>query len=216
MTTIKIWGDFACPFCCIGETRLEQVIEKLNLAASDVKIEFKAYELDVDAPAEPVETMQQHFMKEHSLTAEEAMAQMHHISKLALRIGLRYNLEGVKVCSTFDAHRLMKYCTANYEQEMLVKLNFALFKANFTDNLMLSDRGVLAEVASGVGMDGGKVAEFLVTEEYASEVRGDEAEAEASNLEFIPYMLFENGEVLQGVMSNGALKDAIRGLVGGF
>lgn len=209
MTTIKIWGDFACPFCYMGDTRLEKVMEKMNLGPEEVKIEYKAYELDKEAPEIPVDTMQQHFMKEHTLTAEEAAEQMEHIIRLASHLGLVYNLEGVKVCSTLDAHRLMKLCAERYDAAMVEKLNFALFKANFTDNLMLSDREVLEKIATGVGMKREEVTEILDSDKYTEAVRADEKEIEERDLEFIPYMLFGDGEYLQGVMSNGALQNAI-------
>lgn len=36
--TISIWSDFACPYCYIGETRLEKAIEELGMS-DGVKIE---------------------------------------------------------------------------------------------------------------------------------------------------------------------------------
>lgn len=44
MITLTIWSDFACPYCYIGETRLQRAIEELGLS-DQVTIDFRAFEL---------------------------------------------------------------------------------------------------------------------------------------------------------------------------
>ena len=207
---IKIWGDFACPFCFIGETQLENIIKESG-SEDKSTIQFMAYELDQEAPEIPVETMLQHFMNAHDMTEEEAKSQMQHITKMASRLGLAINLEGVKVCNTFDAHRLMKYAAATASQATVINLNFALFKANFIDNLRLSDKKVLVEIAESAGLNRREVEKMLDTQAYGEKVRSEEMEAESRNLEYVPYMLFDDKTVLQGVISNGAMKKALAG-----
>lgn len=203
---IDIWGDFACPFCYMVETTLENVLEK---SGDKVEIVFHAFELDPKAPAEPVQSMTEHFMSEHNLTEEEAVKQMRHITKLASHLGLVYNLKDVKVCSTFDAHRLMKFAKKNTTQENLLKLNFAIFHANFVENRLLSDRSVLKEIGESVGLDGNKIDAMFSSGEFTEEIRKDEAELDSKEFEFIPYMLFDDTHPLQGVISPAALKKAL-------
>lgn len=205
---VKIWGDFACPFCYMGETTLEKVIAEMS-DNKDIDVDFRAFELNPKAPVSPEETMTEHFMKEHGLTREEAEKQMVHITKMASRVGLEYNLKDVKVCSTFDAHRLMKFAKDNADTEVVKKLNFALFMANFVETQQLSDRQVLIETGESVGLDGKEIAEMFASDIYIAEIHEDEAELEEKNFEFIPYMEFEDGTVLQGVVSPGALKKAL-------
>lgn len=205
---IEIWGDFACPFCYMGETTLEKVIGDLGLGEK-VEIEFHAFELDPKAPVKPVQTMTEHFMSEHKQTEEEAVKQIEHITKMASRVGLDYNLKDAQVCSTFDAHRLMKYAKDNISPENVVKLNFALFHANFIENKLLSDRNLLKEIGETVGLNGNGIEAMLNTDSYTDEIRQDEAELEEKKFDYIPYMLFDDGQVLQGVISSGALKKVL-------
>lgn len=207
---IKIWGDFACPFCYIGETQLESIIKESGLE-DKTTLQFMAYELDSEAPEIPVETMLQHFMNTHDMTEEEAKAQMERITKMASRFGLAINIAGVKVCSTFDAHRLMKYAGATASPATVIKLNFALFKANFVDNLRLSDKKVLIDIAETAGLERREVEKMLETQAYGEQVRNEELEAENRDLEYVPYMVFDDKTVLQGVISNGAMKKALAG-----
>lgn len=205
---IKIWGDFACPFCYIGETQLEKVIKELG--KEDVKIQFMSYEIAPDAPVIPVESMTQHFMDGHDQTEEEAKKQMERVTKMAARVGLDYNLATAQVCNTFDAHRLMKYAQDSASPETVLKLNFKLFHANFIENLRLSDRGVLLTIAEMCGLDRNSVEAVLESEMYGEQVRAEEKELdEKADFEFVPYMVFEDGTVLQGVISVGAMKKAL-------
>lgn len=205
---IEIWGDFACPFCYMGETTLEKVIEGLK-DGENMEIVFKAYELDPKTPAVPVQTMTEHFMTEHKQTEEEAIKQIEHITKMASRIGLDYNLMDAKVCSTFDAHRLMRLAKENTTQENVVKLNFALFHANFIENKLLSDRNVLKEIGESIGLDGNGIDAMFSSDKYTEEIRQDEAELEEKKFDYIPYMLFDDRQVLQGVISPGALRKVL-------
>ena len=191
---IRIWADFACPFCYMGETQLKKIITENGLEDS-VELEYKAYELDPEAPVVPVESMKDHFASSHDITPDEAEKEMEHIAKMASRQNLTYNMEGVKVCSTFDAHRLVKYAKDNLDDGKVVELCFKLFKANFTENLALSDRETLARIGSEAGLDSEKVLDMLAGDSYKEAVRADEAEAERRDLEYIPYLLLEDGSV---------------------
>lgn len=213
---ITIWGDFACPFCYLGETILDNVLKEIfpdgsrkDSAGNDITIDLKAYELDPEAPETPVETMTQHFSTSHGISEDDAKTQMARITKIAARAGLDYNLEGVEVCSTFDAHRLIKYAKDNLAMGKVLELNLALFHASFVENVLLSDREVLADIAMQHGLEREEVLRMLDTDRYIEAVRADEKEADKLDLEFIPYLLFDDGTVLQGVLSHGAVKKAV-------
>lgn len=206
---MTIWQDYACPFCYLGETQLEETINKMGLI-NDVKIKYKAYQLDPDAPIMPVESMTQHFMSEHDNTEDEARHLMERITKMAARVGLEYKLATTKVCNTFDAHRLMQYAQDYMSQETVIKLNFEIFHANFIDNLRLSDRDVLLSIAEKCGLNKDEVKIMLESDAYAQQVREEENEInKRKDFELIPYMVFDDKIVLQGVISPGAMKKAL-------
>lgn len=206
---IKIWADYACPFSYIGEKQLIDIINQQNLS-NDVKIRFLSYQLDPNAPVVPVETMTQHFMSGHEYTAEQTSHLMERITTMASRVGLDYKLATTHVCSTFDAHRLMEYAQDTASQETAIKLNFALFHANFIENLRLSDREVLVAIAEKCGLDPTEVRSVLESDRYADQVKAEEAEVDArKDFELIPYMVFNDSTVLQGVITPAAMKKAL-------
>ncbi len=206
---IKIWADYACPYSYMGETQLIDIIEQQGLT-DKVQIRFLSYQLDPNAPAIPIETMTQHFMDGHKFTTEETEHLMARITKMASRLGLEYKLATTQVCSTFDAHRLMEYAQATVTQETYIKLNFALFHANFIENLRLSDHGVLLSIAEKCGLDTTAVKEVLSSDKYGAQVKAEEKEVdERKDFDLIPYMVFNDSTVLQGVISPGAMKKAL-------
>ena len=50
---IELWSDYACPFCYIGEKRLEKALAEID-GGDKVEIEFKSFELDPYASREVV------------------------------------------------------------------------------------------------------------------------------------------------------------------
>lgn len=208
-TEIKIWADYACPFSYIGEKQLIDIIEKEGLT-KDVKIQFLSYQLDPDAPLIPVETMTQHFMSGHEFTIEESQHLMDKITRMAARVGLDYKLATTQVCSTLDAHRLMCYAQEVTQQTTVVKLNFALFHANFIENLRLSDREVLLSIAEKCGLDKSGVETMLNSDRYKDQVKEEAMDLDKrEDFDLIPYMVFNGTTVLQGVISPGAMKKAL-------
>jgi len=45
---IEVWSDFACPYCYLGEKKLEKAIAEVELK-SPVEITFRSFQLNVDA-----------------------------------------------------------------------------------------------------------------------------------------------------------------------
>ncbi|MDE6442880.1 MAG: DsbA family oxidoreductase [Muribaculaceae bacterium] len=212
---ITIWFDFQCPFCYMGETMLEKALSQVELT-EPVIIEYKAYELNPKAPEIPVETMTDHFMDGHKFTQQEAEEHMAKVTRMAQRVGLDYHLAEAKVCSSLDAHRLMKYAAERLSPGKLKKLSFSIFKAEFEEEELISDRQLLASLAEAVGLDAQEVMEMFATDAYIADIRKDEAEIDArKDFEFIPFMLLPDGSVRQGVVSVGGLRTWLQSAIDG-
>lgn len=202
-----IWSDFQCPFCYMGEKKLEKALAGMELT-EPVVIEYRAYELDPKAPAVPVESMTEHFMSGHEMTRQEAEERMDKITRMAKEVGLDYKLDDVKVCNTLDAHRLMKYAAELLSPGKLKKLNYSVFKAVFEEGKLISDRQLLADLGENAGLSREEVIQMLEGESYIDPVRTDEVEIDARpDFEFIPFMLLPDGSLRQGVVSVGGLRN---------
>ena len=209
MMTITIWSDFACPYCYIGETRLQQAIEQLGMT-DDVVIDYRAFELDPYAPKEVTTTTPERFATKYRLTVPQAEAQIEEISSLGREVGIDFRYVTTQYSNTRDAHRLMKMAEAEYDRATVGRLNEALFAAYFTENLVLADHNVLVDKAVSVGMDEKAVREMLDSERYADEVRFDEREAAMRGVRGVPYMVFNGGFSVPGALSTESFKQALQ------
>ena len=206
---ITYWSDYACPYCYIGEARLQKAIECLGL--DGIELEMKAFELDPTAPAEVTETTPDRFARKYGLSIEAARAQIEHICALGRAEGIDFNYETTQYTNTFDAHRLTKLACGK-GAETAHRLEAALFDAYFTRNERLSDRAVLLRLAEGAGIPAEEAAEVLDSGRYGDEVRLDEREAERYGIHGVPYFLIDGRLAIPGAADTdsfvGALEQA--------
>ena len=206
--TLTIWSDFACPYCYIGEKRLECAIEDLGLK-EDVQIDYRAFELDPTASKDVVSSTPERFAKKYGLSLEGAEQQIQQISELGQELGIDFRYATTQYSNTRDAHRLMKLAEAKYDRDTVARLNDALFKAYFVENLVLADHKVLLDKAMGAGMKEDEVKEVLESDKYDDEVRFDEREAAMRGVRGVPYIVFGGDFAVPGAMSIEGFKSAL-------
>ncbi len=206
--TLTIWSDFACPYCYIGETRLQKAIEEMGLK-DHVQIDYRAFELDPTASKEVVSTTPERFAVKYRLSLDAARDQVEQISALGREVGIDFRYATTQYSNTRDAHRLMKLAEAKYDRETVERLNQALFAAYFTENLVLSNHQVLMDKALSVGMKEEDVKEVLDSDKYDDEVRFDEREAAIRGVHGVPYILFDGEFAVPGAMSIDGFKSAL-------
>lgn len=209
MMTLTVWSDFACPYCYIGETRLKNAIDELGLT-DDVVIDYRAYELDPEASKEVVSTTPERFAKKYRLSLEGAEQQIEQISELGRELGIDFRYATTRYSNTRDAHRLMKLAEAKYDRRVVERLNEALFKAYFVENVILAEHKVLLEKGVESGMKEEDVKEVLESDKYNDEVRMDEREAMMRGVRGVPYIVFNGTFAVPGAMSTDGFKMALQ------
>ncbi|OUM68728.1 hypothetical protein PIROE2DRAFT_57935 [Piromyces sp. E2] len=199
---IKIvhWSDFACPFCYIGDKRLEKVLEELNIK-DRVDFEMKAFQLDKNAPKKPQLKMEEIFAKRNGLSIEGARDRIERISNLGNEEGIVIKFADVKFTNTLDAHRLAKYIASQGKNvHKFIQLSFIAY---FTNNLNLADRDLLADTAAIVGIDKKECQKFLKGKEFTDEVRNDEDEASNKGIRTIPHYIVNGKYTISGSDKSG-------------
>jgi len=199
---IKIWSDYACPFCYIGEKRLEKAIADFK---ENFEIEFKSFELDPTADKKVTSTTIERFAKKYSMTEEDAAAQIEQISNMGRREGIDFKYATTRYTNTFDSLRLTKLAQARGHNEIITKL----FDAYFTKNLELSDHKVLKKIAAECNLDEIEVDELLNGNKYAAEVRQDENDAALLGIHGVPYFVIADKYGLSGAQPVEVIKEVI-------
>ena len=199
---IEVWSDYACPFCYIGEKRLQRALDEVG---KEIEVEFKSFELDPEASKEVISTTDERFAQKYGLSLEDARKRIEQISLMGRREGIDFKYLTTRYTNTFDSLRLTKFAQEKGHNEIIIKL----FDAYFTKNLELSDHEVLKKIAVECGLDGQEVEKVLTSDIYAKEVREDEREAALIGIHGVPYFIIGGKYGLSGAQPSEVLKQAI-------
>lgn len=192
---VQYWSDYACPYCYIGETRLQKAIEELGIGDL-VELEMRAYELNPSAPKEVTGDTLHRFAAKYGLTLEQAGEKIEEIASLGREEGLDFRYATALGSNTFDAHRLTKFAHSKGN----TAIEGLLFKAYFSDNLVLADHDVLLAVAEEAGLDRDEAAKVLASDAFASEVIADEQAAHTIGVQGVPFFIFDGKTAVPGAL----------------
>ncbi|GAA2410886.1 hypothetical protein GCM10010191_19840 [Actinomadura vinacea] len=141
---------------------------------------------------------------------QRAEAMVTEMTRVGASEGIEYRFDRAMAVNTLTAHRLRWLALHEHGAEVHASLATALFDAYFRDGVNPADHAQLTELAERVGMDGGRVRDFLATEQGDAEVREQVAAARREGVTTVPRFVFENGELIVGVTSTETLGDALR------
>ena len=205
---ITYWSDYACPYCYIGEKRLETAIEELGLK-EDIDIEMRAFELDPNASYEVVSRTDERFAVKYGLTLDMARHQIEKISILGKNEGIDFKYIDTQYTNMLDAHRLTKLVASKGNKENTNKVIHLLFDAYFTKNLKLADRSILSDIARQVGIDEDELNKMLDSDDFIDDVRFDENEAYKLGVHGVPYFVIDDKYVIGGCQTKEGIKQTI-------
>ncbi len=179
---VEIWSDIACPWCAIGQRRFERALAGFE-HRDEVRIVWRSFELDPDAPAERHGDRAERLAAKYGITAEQARAAEHRLVEAAAAEGLSFRFDIARSGSTFDGHRLVHLAQ---DHGLGSAMKERLLRAHFEEGRLVSDPLTLREFAAEVGLDDGEVEEVLGGERYRDGVRADERTAAELGISGVP------------------------------
>jgi predicted DsbA family dithiol-disulfide isomerase len=192
---IDVWSDLACPFCYIGKNRLDRAIASSPYAGV-ITVRIRSYELDPDLSYKPVPNLQVVAAK-YGMSLAQAERMEDKVVALAHADGLPFTADR-PVANSFDVHRVLHLAsTFGLDDELLGVLQRTLFSGQANSY----DHAVLTEAASQLGIARRRVEEVLASDEYAGDVRDDEAEARRLGVTGIPFTVFDGRIAIPGAAS---------------
>jgi predicted DsbA family dithiol-disulfide isomerase len=191
---VEIWSDVVCPWCYIGKRRFEKALASFK-HRDQVKITWKSFELDPNAPRTSGETVTQMLAKKYGMSEERAVAANEHVTSLAQEEGLDYHLELAYPNNTFDAHRLLHLAAA---QGLQGEMKERLMRAYFTEGAQVGEIETLVKLAAEVGLDPARTRIALNGDSYADEVAADEKEARTLGISGVPFFVIDEKYGISG------------------
>ncbi len=203
---VEIWSDVVCPWCYVGKRRFETALAQFE-QRDEVKVRWRSFELDPDAPAirdgDPV----QRLADKYGMSREQAASAEANLTTMAAAEGLDYHLGTVKSGNTFDAHRLL-HLAAEHGVQDDVKERFML--GYFTEGQAIGDHETLVTLAVEAGLDEAAVRATLDSDRYADEVRNDEKQAVAYGISGVPFFVVDQKYGVSGAQPADVLLATLR------
>ncbi|MGB3416892.1 MAG: DsbA family protein [Mesorhizobium sp.] len=203
--TVDVVSDVVCPWCFIGQKRLDKAIAASGV---DVRVHWRPFQLDPTIPPEGKDRREYMLGK---FGSEERIREIHaRIEPLGAAEGISFDFDAIRVApNTLDAHRVIRWAGAAGE-EVQNRLVRRLFQLNFEEGGNLGDPAVLVEAAREAGMDTAIVETLLPTDADVESVRGEIDTAARMGVTGVPCFLLEGKYAVMGAQDAATLADAIR------
>jgi predicted DsbA family dithiol-disulfide isomerase len=192
---VSIWSDIACPWCYVGKRRFEAALAQFEHADA-VEVTWRSFELDPSAPkVRPREDAAQGLAAKYGMTRAQAQGRIDQLVETARADGLTLDFTRMQPGNTFDAHRLLHLAHAHGLQHQLKE---RLLRAYLSDGQAIGEHATLLSAAQDVGLDVDAAQAVLATDQYATDVRRDEAEARALGISGVPCFVLAQRYAVEG------------------
>lgn len=191
---VELWADLVCPFCYLGQRRLQRAIAG-SASPADVIVEHRAFELDPSAPVGREQPQLDVLMSKYRMTEPAVVAMQRRVEATAAAEGLTMRLVGGRTGNTALAHQLLAHAKRRGGSG---PLEARLYRAHFEEQRSIFTVDALLALADEVGLDVDACAAALASGEHAAEVRADEARARELGVTGVPFFLFDGARVIGG------------------
>jgi predicted DsbA family dithiol-disulfide isomerase len=200
--TIDIVSDVVCPWCYLGEKRLEEALAE---EPGPVAVRWRPYQLDPTIPEGGLDRAD--YMAKKFGASGRLQSVHDNLTRLGAEVGLPFAFDKIKRWpNTLDAHRLTRWAASAGVQAEVVD---RLFKAYFVEGRDIGDRAVLTEIATECGLDAGLVEKLLAEGADADLVRQEIEQAQTMGVSGVPFFIFGGRLGVPGAQEPSVLRQAM-------
>jgi predicted DsbA family dithiol-disulfide isomerase len=203
--TVDVWSDVVCPFCYLGDTVLQQAIDRFP-HGSTVQVRYHSFQLNPGMPVGEAIRSVDYLAQNHRMPAAQIAASHAQLAARGAEAGLDYRFEDNLMVNTLDAHRMIHFARAAGREHDMVE---RLFRAEFTEGLNLADHEVLAGLADELGLSRAGATEALATGAFADDIRADLAQARELGISGVPFFVFDNKRAISGAQPAEMFRKAL-------
>ena len=189
---VDIVSDVVCPWCIIG---YGQLAAALDATGTSYEIHWHPFELNPDMPPEG-QNLRDHVAEKYGTTPKQSEESRVRMTAIGAELGFAFRFAAdMRMHNTFNVHQLLQWAD---QQGRMHDLKQTLFAAHFTDRRNLSDDGVLADVAAGIGLDRREALTVLENQRFAAKVRDAENFWLQQGIRGVPAMIFNRRHLVTG------------------
>jgi predicted DsbA family dithiol-disulfide isomerase len=201
---VDIWSDIVCPWCYIGKRRFEVGLGEFD-HRDEVEVVYHAFELDPSIAAGPGTPILELLAAKYGMSPQQAAQAEESIAAKAADDGLTFNPNRV-MGNTFDAHRLVRLGQDRGAQGPVLQ---RLYEAYFGEGRPVFGVPELTELAQEAGLDPARAREMLSGDDYAADVRADEAQARSLGISGVPFYVLDGKYGISGAQAAGTFTAAL-------
>lgn len=187
---IDIVSDIVCPWCYIGQSRLQKALDQVS--DKNIQVSWKPFQLRPDMPIGGMDSKQL-MQEKFGDKAESLIAQ---VEANAQQEGLPMDFSKVETApNTIEAHRLMWFALKEGKDDKLAHL---LFKAYFAEGKDVEGHASLVELGREAGVSEEALTKFAETDEGRDEVKYEERQYRMSGVSAVPSFIVNDKYLVQG------------------
>lgn len=202
---IEIWSDLICPWCGLGQHRLEQALA--GFAHRDqVEVVHRSFQLDPNAPVTP-QTSRELLTKKYGMREPQLQATFDRIEGMAASEGLTPYIVGDNIVgNTSLAHELLALASERGLEDTAWK---HLYRAYFGERRSIFDLDALVQLGTEIGLDPAEVRAALTDRRYQAKVTAEGREAQQLGSSGVPFVVIDRRYAIAGAQPVEAFREVI-------
>lgn len=195
---IEVISDGICPWCFVGKRRLEKALKAVE-GRDEIQVTWRPFQLNPNMPKEGMDRRTYRTAKFGSWEKSQALDAQ--VAAVGAAEGIPFAFDRIqRTPNTFDSHRLIWLAQREGIQDAVVE---ALFRSYFTEGLDISDRQILLDIASTVGLP--QVDRFLDSDDGVEAVHQEEREVRQRGISGVPFFIINSDRGISGAQPAEAL-----------
>lgn len=205
---IEVVSDVACPWCAIGVSALDRALARIGSELGPIDVQMQPFELNPSMPPEGADATQ-YLSEKYGIGPEQIAVNRARIVERGASEGFTFGPR-THVWNTFDAHRLLFWAGTEGAPGTQLALKRALLAAYHGEGRNISDREVLAELATAAGLPVERARQVLETGEFAAQVREAERFWQEAGINGVPAVVINRKHLISGGQPAAVFEQALR------
>ena len=189
---IEIVSDLVCPWCYIGQRRLERALRHDGAPAP--RLLWRAFQLNPDMPPDGVP--RQAYLAAKFGGTFHAGRIYEAIGEAGAAEGIRFEFDRIeRTPNSLNAHRLKRHARRHRVEPDVTE---RLYRAYFEQARDIGAPGVLADIAAEAGLDRAEAVRYLASDEDRAAVLGEDIGARRQGINGVPCVIIDGKYALSG------------------
>ena len=201
---VEIWSDVICPWCGIGQHRLDQALARFG---GDVELVHRSFQLDPNHPDETQPTREM-LAQKYRLSPAQADAAFARVESIAKADGIEPYIVGDNlVGNTRRAHEWLAFASTKGLEEAAWK---RIYRAYFGEQRSIFDVDTLVALGVEIGLVADETRAALADGRFRARVDADQREAAALGATGVPFIVIDRKVGVAGAQPVATIVEALQ------